>query len=211
MREVADALWPRECIVCGSDDPVIAGEVCVRCWGGFLAAEPRKTPKPLQNLQVAFAYDPVMQTIIHRFKFEHATKLAQPLAQRFAGRIEQMRFRVEDSAIVPVPDHPTRKRERGYNPRYELARFLAERWERPLRPDVVQRSGYGPHQANLPTHERRNMPRNTFRASAPESGEESTHLILIDDVVSTGTTLTRCASALRRAGWKKISAMCLSG
>lgn len=210
-QSVADAIWPRECILCGADDPAIAGEVCRTCWGRFLPAEGRRAPKPLHRLEVAFAYDSTLKQILHRYKFEHAVKLGGPLGQRFADRLEEMRFHLGASVLVPVPDHPTRRRERGYNPRYELARQIADRWERPLWDKVVRRLRYGPHQSNLPESERKRMPGDTFIADPPAPGRETTPILLVDDVVSTGTTLARCAAALKKAGWQRVDAVCLSG
>lgn len=208
---IAEAIWPSRCVVCGSEERLVHGEVCETCLGSLLPGEARKTPKELGRLEIAFAYEEVLRQIVHRFKFEHAVSLAMPLAERLADRLEQMRFRVGNAVLLPVPDHPTRRRERGYNPSGELARGLGRLWQRPVRSDIVQRVHYGPHQSILSDNERRKMHVNTFVAKPPVPGEETTPLLLIDDVIHTSTTLRRCASSLRRAGWQQVDAAVLSG
>jgi len=211
LTSVIDAIWPPTCIVCGGDERLEEGEVCAWCLGKLLPANVLPTPKPLHRLDVAFAYETTLRQIMHRFKFEQTPKLARPLAERMAKRLDDMSFRVGTAILVPVPDHATRRRERGYNPASEIARYLAKRWDRPLREDILRRVHYGPHQSILSDIERRRMHLNTFTANKPLPGEETTPILLVDDVVHTGTTVKRAASALKKAGWQRIDAVSLSG
>jgi ComF family protein len=208
---VADALWPSACIVCGSDRRLVDGEVCENCLGKVLQAEPRKPIPPLTSLMVVYLYDDVMRSLVHRFKFGGKPRLAGTLADLMIRRLQQMNRTPEDVCLVPVPDHPTRRRERGYNPAELLAAELSVGWAKDLNSGLLQRIHYGPHQSILSDDERRRMHQDTFRAKAPIEGEESTKLLLIDDVLHTGTTLKRAAQALHRSGWQDVAALVLCG
>ncbi|MFH0882878.1 MAG: ComF family protein [bacterium] len=208
---VADALWPSACIVCGSDQRLVDGEVCENCLGKVLQAEPRITIPPLTSLTVVYLYDDVMRTLIHRFKFGGKPRIASTLADLMIRRLEQINTTPKDVHLVPVPDHPTRRRERGYNPAELLAEELSGRWGMILHDGLLQRIHYGPHQSILSDDERRRMHHDTFRAKAPMEDEESTKLLLVDDVLHTGTTLKRAASALHRSGWQDVGALVLCG
>ncbi len=208
---VIDALWPETCVICGSDQRLVDGGVCKDCLGKVLLAEPRIPPTPLNSLVVAYLYDDVMRGLVHQFKFGGKPRFAGLLSDLLIRRIEQMQLPLDEVDLVPVPDHPTRRRERGYNPAGLLARELAERLRLPIETTLVQRVQYGPHQSLLADEERRKMHIDTFRAKAPLEGEEGTKLLLVDDVMHTGTTLQRAASALHRVGWQSVGALVLCG
>lgn len=211
VQSIADAIWPRTCLVCGRDEHLTYPEVCDVCLGSLLPAEGRPTPKVLGRLDVAFAYEETLRMIIHRFKFEHGLALAVPLAEKLAERIERLEIRTDHAHLVPVPDHPTRRRERGYNPAEVLTQALGKRLNRPVRTEIVHRVHHGPHQSILTDSERLKMHTHTFKAEPPMPGEETTPLLLVDDVIHTSTTLRRCAGALKRAGWQQVDAIALSG
>lgn len=208
---VADAIWPSACILCGSDERLVDREVCEDCLGKILHAEPRLTLPPLKSIDVLFLYDDVTRALVHRFKFGGKPQLASTLAELMVRHLERLGRLPEDVLLVPIPDHPTRRRERGYNPAELLTDEFAKRLNLPLERNLLQRIHYGPHQSILTDDERRRMHRNTFGAKAPVPGEEGRMLLLVDDVMHTGTTLKRAASSLQHVGWNDISALVLCG
>jgi predicted amidophosphoribosyltransferase len=100
---------------------------------------------------------------------------------------------------VPVPSDPDRILERGHHPAGRLAAELARRWELPLRPLLV-RPRAAPRQRGLAQLERR---RNVGGAFAP-AGSPPTRVCLVDDVYTTGATANAAASALRKAGARRV-------
>ncbi len=209
-REVANLLWPAQCLVCGTSAGELDGGVCGTCWRRLLPAPAVERPKPVDRMAVGFAYDDTLRAIIHRFKFEQAPGLARPLAEKFRDRLEQMGFIFLEPVLVPVPAHPARRRERGYNPSALLAKELAALLDLPCRPDIAARTKHTAHQSSLPDDARKRTLKDVFQIKPPDADvSESARLVLVDDVVHTGRTIGQLARAARKAGWKQIDAVCL--
>ena len=209
-RELANLLWPMSCLVCNDGRAELQGGVCKACWGKLMPAPAVEVPKPIDRMAVAFAYDDTLRVLIHEFKFNQTPGLAKPLAEHFRDRLDGMGFVFFDSLIVPVPAHPARVRERGYNPAELLAKELAASLDLAYSPRLATRIKHSPHQSSLPDNARKSTLKDAFRV-APPSGDqtESVRLVLVDDVVHTGRTIGQLARAARKAGWKKVDAVCL--
>ena len=102
--------------------------------------------------------------------------------------------------LIPVPLHPTRIRERGFNQATELARPIAKRLNIPLNLSVVQRRVATPPQSDLTRQERLKNIRNVFNVVKPVDG----HVVIIDDVMTTGSTVEELAKTLLRAGAEQV-------
>jgi ComF family protein len=114
---------------------------------------------------------------------------------------------------VPVPLHPARLRERGYNQALELARPLARAWDVPLAEALLARTRSTAAQANLDAKARRRNLRDAFEFhGAVLDGKEpaALHVVLVDDVMTTGTTLRECARVLKRAGFSRVDVWALA-
>ncbi len=208
LNLLSDTLWPRICLVCDSDADVGRGNVCRRCWHSLTTAGEVPDVPGIDHLYVAFSYDDRLRQIVHQFKFNRTPVLAEPLGEQFAGRLRAMGFDPRPGVLVPVPDHPSRRRERGFNPALELAQALSGDSGLPCRADLAQRLEAGVHQSSLPDEQRRRALKNAFALEACEHPNQQT-LYLVDDVIHTGTTLKRLAAAARKSGWKRIDALCL--
>jgi ComF family protein len=206
---LGDAFWPRSCIVCDSDEEVGAGDVCAACWSRLAPSGPVDLPRDIASLRVGFAYDDRLRRIVHRFKFEGVRELAAPLARALARALHEDGERIGGGVLLPVPDHPARRRERGFNPAAELARELGVLWGLESRPGLASRITHGPHQSSLPEKERRRALSGAFNVLPPGNEYPRPRLILVDDVVATGTTLRRLAKQATRAGWNRVEAICL--
>jgi len=102
-------------------------------------------------------------------------------------------------AFVPVPLHPLRRRERGYNQAELLARHAARRFGVPVARDAVRRVKDTPTQTRLDRRQRAANVRGAFKA-APAAALKGLHVALVDDVLTTGATTSACARALLGAG-----------
>jgi len=111
-------------------------------------------------------------------------------------------------ALIPVPLHADRLRERGYNQALELARPLARRFAIPLRDDVLARTRTTPAQSNLDAIERRKNLRGAF--SVVEGATLPAHVAVVDDVMTTGATLHECTRTLLRAGVARVDVWALA-
>jgi len=107
-------------------------------------------------------------------------------------------------ALLPLPLHRARLRRRGYDQALELAKPLAQALELPLRDDILIRQRDTAPQSRLDAKQRRRNLRGAFVVR--EGAELPAHLVLIDDVMTTGATLHAAADALRRAGVERVDA-----
>ena len=141
----------------------------------------------------------VVREFIHRFKYDHERFLRLPLGAWLADALSDPRLNGRPfDAIVPVPLHPTRYRERGFNQAALLAELLSAHAAVPLL-DGLQRTRYTTTQTRLDRQERMENLRNAFRVRKG-AHVQSLHLLLVDDVFTTGATVDECARVLRLAG-----------
>jgi ComF family protein len=116
---------------------------------------------------------------------------------------------VEIDAILPVPLHPARLREREFNQSLLLADRLGRHLERPVLAAHLARVVPTDPQTTLSRHERLRNLRRAFAVRTAD-GIVGSRLLLVDDVFTTGTTLNECAKALRQAGAQSVSAVILA-
>ncbi len=143
--------------------------------------------------------------MIHLFKYTGVRPLAKPLSGFLADALPRdQRF----DAIVPVPLHWRRRWQRGFNQSELLARALARRTGVPVLP-ALWRTRATPAQAGLSNTRRRQNMAAAFDCRRPER-VQGKRLLLIDDVMTTGSTATACAGALKRAGAAGVSLLTLA-
>ncbi len=151
-----------------------------------------------------------MREAIYELKYHGVTVVAKPLGQMMAqawpGLAPEGRERAD--AIVPVPLHPARERERGYNQAALLARELGRHLEHPVVENVLQRSRSTLPQVSLGTRARYANVHGAFRCRSESLRGRS--VLLIDDVCTTGATLEAAAAALRRGGATAVTAYTLA-
>lgn len=159
----------------------------------------------------AFAYfGGPLREAIHEFKYEGATVLAAPLGQFMACAWPGLAPAGQEmpDVLVPVPLHPRRERERGYNQAALLARELALHLHRPTVEDVLRRSRDTAAQVDLGTSERYANVRGAFRCV--ERRFSGQRVLLVDDVCTTGATIEAAAAALRLGGASVVLAYTLA-
>jgi predicted amidophosphoribosyltransferase len=198
LHAVAAGIAPPLCAACGRSCRLEA-VVCTRCGRRLAAAEPLlgKGPPGLDRAWSSAPHEGVARNLVAALKFRHLL----PVAELMADRIQWLApAHMLSGAIVPVPPSPSRLRRRGFDPAGELAAALAEGLEAPLESCLVRRGGR--RQVGRRRAERIGQPpRIHARATAPRS------VLLVDDVLTTGATLTACAQALRAAGAARVVAI----
>lgn len=148
------------------------------------------------------------EDIVYALKYDGWTRVGAAMAARMA-RVPWPADVVEErTAIVPVPLSAQRMRERGFNQSSVIAAALAPLWRTDVREDVLIRSAATASQTQLTPGERKSNVAGAF--AVPASARPTVrgaHFVLLDDVVTTGSTLRACASALFAAGTRTISYM----
>lgn len=208
MRPIAGAL----CSICGErltgpfvvsadqDQPEQAGPRCELCG----RAEP-----PYVRAVAYGSYDGGLRELIHLLKYEKVRPAANVLGRMLTEIIAELEPAFSEAAIlvVPVPLHSAKRRERGFN-QSELMAHAALKQSRmgerlTLDPRVLERRRVTQSQIGLSRHQRRENIRGAFTVAKPEevAGRE---VLLIDDVFTTGTTVSECARILRKAGASKV-------
>jgi ComF family protein len=210
LRGLLELLLPPACPACrGPEGPGGAG-LCRAC-KARLPWAPERLPPPhgLDALVAAAEFEPPVEAWIRRFKYPApglagldpaAAALVRALALVAAGRAPGR----SPDLVVPVPNHPRRLRSRGFNPASELARAVARATGARLSVGALERLRDTPTQTGLDRAARRRNVRAAFRARGPVPAR----IWLVDDVVTTGSTLGEAALALRRAGARTVVGVC---
>jgi ComF family protein len=148
----------------------------------------------------------VLRDLIHRFKYGGHFHLRRVLTEFLLEAMQDSRLKETPiDCLVPVPLHPTRLRERGFNQADALAESLSKRARVPVW-QCVERRLYTDTQTRFDRTERMRNLRNAFvlRKNCNVRGK---HLVLLDDVLTTGSTLHECALVLRAAGAESVRAV----
>jgi ComF family protein len=223
MMQLGHALLPPTCVVCGGDGAdgldlcaeCRAGlpwnaDACQRCGLPLAGPEPvcglcRLVPPPLARVQCALRYEFPVDRLLPRLKFHGDLAAGAVLATLTSWALDP-----EDrpQALVPVPLHPARLRQRGYDQALELARGLARRGGPPVRAELLRRVRATAAQSRLDARARQGNLRDAF---ALRSGVAvPAHVALVDDVMTTGATLHECARVLRAGGVQRVDAWCVA-
>ena len=153
--------------------------------------------------------DPVLQNLIHYFKYKSFKNLAPVLGEILIKYIENCKLKIENFIIVPVPLHKKRQRERGFNQAKLLAEIIAKNLNLELK-DCLKRVKNTKPQSQLKDGEKRQSNVfNCFSAANPDS-IKGKKIILVDDVFTSGATMNEAVKILKSNGAKRIIALVLA-
>lgn len=198
------------CQACLKRIPLIVPPVCLSC-GRPVRGEGNDSPCPecrresryySRALAVAL-YKDFMKELLHSVKFDFRPDLARAVGSLMAVRAENEPGFDEVSAVIPVPLHNGKLRERGYNQARVMAEYVAGTLRRPLLADVLVRIRPTESQSRLGREERQKNVAGAFAVTDCRS-VAGKNLLLIDDICTTGYTFSECARVLLLAGALKI-------
>jgi len=198
LQALAGALTPPLCGACGRLCREEAG-LCGRCGHRLAALEPLRGAGPpgVDRAWSAAAHEGVARDLVVALKFRRLLPVAGLMADRIAWLAPGDMLSGE---VVPVPTSPLRSLVRGFDPAGEIAAALAQRTGLPLRP-CLDRSGSGRQVGRRRVERLGRPPRIQAGGPAPRS------VVLVDDVLTTGATVSACARALRGAGATRVVAV----
>jgi ComF family protein len=203
-----DLLFPPACVYCGRGGHWL----CPLCLAEITPAPPaRESAAPLAGLWAVGEYRDPLRLAIHQFKYEGKRRLAEPLGHLLAGLYrQQVRANSLPDAVLPVPLHPKREAERGYNQAALLARALCRLEGLELVEGVLLRSRDTPQQAKMTRAERQANVAGAFSCAAGHPKIAGRRVLLIDDVCTTSSTLGECAKMLLAGGAREVWALVLA-
>ena len=161
---------------------------------------------PFHTCRSATLFAGAVQELIHRFKYGHRVHLCQPLGLLTARALAPFSIEAAPELIVPVPLHRKRLRQRGFNQSQLIGGLLAQQWGGVLELGNLRRVRWTEPQTSLDAADRRDNVSGAFAVRNPRrlAGKR---VLLVDDVLTTGSTMRACAEALRQAGVAEIFAV----
>lgn len=212
---VLDLLFPQRCAFCGKVQGFTDNCDCRPQQEALrLPAEPLPPlplPGPLFLAQhwACYAYGEPVRGAILRMKFEDEPHLAKPLGERLYAQYLAAGLEGRFDALVPAPIGKKRLRQRGYNQSLLLARQLASHVNLPVLGTALKKTRETQPQAELGREERLGNLQDAFVADAAQV--QGKRLLLVDDVITTGSTVNECARALCAAGAAQCCALSVAG
>ena len=170
--------------------------------------ECRLRKRPWDGFGFFGPYEGLLREILLKFKFQEGLGYSRVLQDLMLLAYREHLHPYVPDAILPVPLHPARLQYRGYNQSLELGRKLARDLQVRIRPQGLIRLHNTPPQAGLNRKERLENLKGAFQAN--RGAVSGKRLLLIDDIYTTGTTLTACAKALRKAGIRELKVLVLA-
>ena len=194
-RALLDFAYPPHCAVCEAD--IEAAELlCESCWAEIVSSEPRPHAEDgghaFEKVVSLGPFTGALQQAIYALKFRNQVRLGRALGERMGQYLAEQLAPLD--CLLPVPLHPARLRERGFNQSAEIAAGLGAALGVPVFDRVVRRRKNTRQQALLSAEERRANLRDAFApVAAPPTG---VRIGIVDDVWTTGETMTACAQAV---------------
>jgi len=150
--------------------------------------------------------DPVINNLIHYFKYENFKNLAPLISELIIEFIGRAGFVVSDFILVPVPLHPFRERQRGYNQSKLLAEILSEKLEIDLVDGLKRIKKTRPQAQARKSNDRERNVKDCFKA-INENQIKGQNILLVDDVFTSGATINEAVRILKSAGARKIASL----
>lgn len=221
-KEFVDFLMPRTCAACGGrlavGEQVLCGMCSLELPRTYHALKPRDNELaqlfwiqvPVERAAALFYYKAQTLTsrIIYKLKYFDRPDIGVKMGRMAASEFMQNSFFDGMDCIIPVPLTRKRRKERGYNQSEMIARGVSSVTGIPLAADILRRTEFNESQTHKDRWERMDNVEDVFEC-ADDGRIRDRHILIVDDVITTGATIIGCSSALVKAGASKISVMSL--
>ncbi len=221
-HRLLDLISPRLCVVCGQRLTVSEDVICAKCNLHLSRTGFQHNPYenemaklfwhqiPIERATALFYYEAHSETanILYELKYKNHPEIGEVMGRIVARELQPSGFFDEIDGIVPVPLARKRLRQRGYNQSKEIAKGICEITGLPIYNLVVRRNVFEGSQTNKGRWERNENVEKVFELT-DETAILGKHLLIVDDVVTTGATVIACAKELCKAPNVKISVLAL--
>lgn len=205
-RALLNGVIPKRCVFCGFDVGAEGASICTPCHADLPWSRASEVPLPhlFENMIAPLEYGFPVDAAIKAFKFKRKLFYAPAFVEILLAAVGEIADDID--AVAAVPLHWRRKMLRGFNQADELARPLARVLRKPLMTGLRRRAATR-YQSGLSKRQRR---KNVASVFAFQGKVVPRHLLLVDDVVTTGATVRALAKVLRRAGVDRVSVLALA-
>jgi len=213
-RSTIQLVYPASCCICENDLMVGENHVCSKCAYDlpYITTNEQDVTKlsklfwgrvKIQQIHSYLNYQKgnSVQAILHHIKYKSKPKIATHFGKLLAKSIPKDH---SYSCIVPVPLHPKKLAKRGFNQSTAIAEGLAEILGIPVNEKCIRRNSYNESQTKFSKYDRYENVRSIFTVTKPEQIKER-HILLVDDVLTTGATIEACAAELLCVEGCKVS------
>lgn len=217
-----DLISPRLCVVCGSRLAVTEEALCSKCYLHLprtdfghdlyenVMAKMFWGQIAIEKATALFYYEPHAETasILYELKYKNHPEIGVVMGRMMAKELMNSGLFEDIDALVPVPLARKRERQRGYNQSLELTKGISKVTRLPIADKVVRRTKFAGSQTQRGRWERNENVEGVFEL-IDGNGISGKHLLLIDDVVTTGATIIACAQEMQKASNVRISVLAL--
>lgn len=212
-KSIPDAGKLHICTDCYAALPLLSSPLCSICgipMEGSGTDHPCSrcisSPPPYTAARAALRYEASCRDLIHAFKYTQKTYLRRPLGLLTASLLSRFAAEQRPDLLIPVPLHTSRLRTRGFNQAVLLGEVLSQQWHIPLLRQAIRRIHPTLSQMEL-TREQRLINLDGAFAISDTYAVAGRRVMLVDDVFTTGSTLSGCAQVLKQSGCDEVSAV----
>ncbi len=222
LRDFISLFYPRICLGCNRTLISQEDYLCLHCKLSLphplfdqTGENPlRKRLPTVNNLVAVFAYLQfnrlgVAQKLLHQVKYQNQEKLGIALGEWFGHHIKETATQQNIDIIIPIPLHKHKKKRRGYNQSELICKGLSQVLDLPTEPDILHRKVYTSTQTKKGKIDRWINVEDIFEVSDKDRIKDK-HILLVDDVITTGATVESAANQLNDSGAKSISVGCIA-
>ena len=221
ISDVLNFLLPRKCVMCGNRLTVSEKSVCTSCYihlpfTNYHTMEHSPLEQmfweqfPIERATSFFHYDGKgVHHIIHALKYDSRPDVGYNLSRIYSKELKEYGFFDDIDCIIPVPLYWKRQMKRHYNQSFYIAKGINKVTGIPIYNNVLKRAINNPSQTTMNSSERKANVDGIFQLKDKEK-IEGKHILLVDDVTTTGATITSCAKELAKADNTKISVLTLA-
>lgn len=220
ITPLLDFIYPPLCWAC--EDRFTDGDskICSKCWQSFQTVnrgdarwnafrEKSSSEGLVEDFISCFVFEKegMLQNVIHLLKYQGVKSLGNLLGREVGKRVMNEEKFSSANFLIPVPLHNLKRRERGYNQSDYICKGISDITNIPFNNSILRRKKYTQSQTLLNVEERRHNVGDAFEVNSKSLGEiRGRSFIIVDDVITTGSTINACASVLREHGAERVLA-----